>query len=78
MKLKTRLVIAFVTIITLPLLLSATVIFAFSQIQLHNIEETYNITTSFASLSNPVTVLSEVTESAYQQLTITANREVGK
>lgn len=78
MKLKTRLVIAFVTIITLPLLLSATVIFAFSQIQLHNIEEAYNITTSFASLSNPVTVLSEVTESAYQQLTITANREVGK
>ena len=78
MKLKTRLVIAFVTIITLPLLLSATVIFAFSQIQLRNIEETYNITTSFASLSNPVTVLSEVTESAYQQLTITANREVGK
>lgn len=78
MKLKTRLVIAFVTIITLPLLLSATVIFAFSQIQLRNIERTYNITTSFASLSNPVTVLSEVTESTYQQLTITANREVGK
>lgn len=78
MKLKTRLVIAFVTITTLPLLLSATVIFAFSQIQLRNIEKTYNITTTFASLSNPVTVLSEVTESAYQQLTITANREVAK
>lgn len=78
MKLKTRLVIAFVTITILPLLLSATVIFTFSQIQLRNIEKTYNITTSFASLSNPVTVLSEVTESAYQQLTITANREVGK
>lgn len=78
MKLKTRLVIAFVTITTLPLLLSATVIFAFSQIQLRNIEKTYNITTTFASLSNPVTVLSEVTELAYQQLSITANREVAK
>lgn len=78
MKLRTRLVIAFVTITILPLFLSAAVIFTFSQIQLRNIEKTYNITTTFASLSNPVTVLSEVTESAYQQLTITANREVGK
>lgn len=78
MKLRTRLVIAFVTITMLPLMLSATVIFAFSQLQLRNIEKTYNITTTFASLSNPVTVLSEVTESAFQQLTITANRDVDK
>lgn len=78
MKLKTRLVIAFVTITILPLFLSATVIFAFSQLQLRNIEKTYNITTTFASLSNPVTVLSEVTESTFQQLTITANRDVEK
>ena len=78
MKLKTRLVIAFVTITTLPLILSATVILTFSHLQLRNIERTYNITTSYASLSNPVAVLGEVTEAAFQQLTITANRDVGK
>ena len=76
MKLKTRLAIAFLTVTVLPLFLSVAVIFAFSQLQLRTIEENYNITgATYESFSNPVNMLSKVTQSAYKQLTITANRD---
>lgn len=79
MKLKTRLIIAFITVTILPLLLSVAVIFTFSQLQLRTIEKNYGITgATYESFSNPVRMLSKVTESSYQQLTITANREVEK
>ena len=76
MKLKTRLVIGFITVTVLPLFLSVAVIFAFSQLQLRSIERNYGITgATYESFSNPIRMLSKVTESSYQQLTITANRE---
>ncbi|MBQ8558749.1 MAG: HAMP domain-containing histidine kinase [Tyzzerella sp.] len=79
MKLKTRLIIAFITVTILPLLLSVAVIFTFSQLQLRTIEKNYGITgATYESFSNPVRMLSKVTESSYQQLTITANRQVEK
>ena len=79
MKLKTRLIIAFITVTLLPLLLSVTVIFAFGQLQLHSIEENYGIKgATYESLTNPVSTLSKLTETSYQQLSITANRDVGK
>ena len=79
MKLKTRLIIAFVTVTLLPLLLSVAVIFAFSQLQLRTIEKNYGITgATYESFTNPVRMLSKATEGSYQQLRITANREVEK
>jgi len=79
MKLKTRLTIAFLTVTILPLLLSVTVIFAFSQLQLRTIEKNYNITgATYESFSNPVNMLSKVTQGVYKQITITANREAEK
>lgn len=79
MKLKTRLIIAFITVTLLPLFLSVAVIFAFSQLQLRTIEKTYGITgATYESFMNPVRMLSKATEGSYQQLRITANREVEK
>lgn len=79
MKLKTRLIIAFITVTILPLFLSVAVIFAFSQLQLRNIEKNYGITgATYESFSNPIRMLSKVTEVSYKQLTITANRDAEK
>ncbi len=79
MKLKTRLIMAFITVAILPLLLSLTVIFAFGQLQLRTIEKNYGITgATYESLSNPIRMLSKVTEKSYKQLTITTNREPEK
>lgn len=79
MKLKTRLIIAFITVTVLPLFLSVAIIFAFGQLQIRSIERNYGITgASYESLTNPIRVLSKGTESVYQQLGITANREEEK
>ena len=79
MKLKTRLIIAFITVTLLPLFLSVAIIFSFGQLQIRSIERNYGITgASYDSLTNPIRVLSKGTESVYQQLRITANREVEK
>ena len=76
MKLKTRLIIGFMSVIILPLHLSVAVIFAFSQFQMRAIEKTYGISgTDYKMLANPVTIMDEVTENTYQQLEITANRD---
>ena len=57
LKLKTRLVIAFLIIIVLPMGLSLAVITGFSQYQISMIEKNYNITgTTYKSFSNPVNV----------------------
>lgn len=79
MKLRTRLVIAFITVTILPLFLSVAVMFAFGQLQLRSIERNYGITgATYESISNPIRMLSKVTEVSYRQLTITANRDVEK
>lgn len=79
MKLKTRLIIAFITVTILPLCLSIAVIFAFSRLQLRTIEKNYGITgATYESFSNPVRMLSKATEVSYKQLIITANRDAKK
>lgn len=75
LKLKTRLVIAFVTIIILPMGLSLAVITGFSQYQIAMIEKTYNITgTTYKSFSNPVNMLNKVTSGTFHKLVKTVNR----
>ena len=75
MRLKTRLVIGFVTVMILPLILSLTVIIIFGQIQIRSIEKTYGISgADYTILTNPINALNKVTEPTYQQLSITVNR----
>ncbi len=79
MKLKTRLIIGFMSVIILPLCLSVAVIFAFAQFQIRAIEKTYGVSNSgYQMISNPITVMDEMTDKTYQQLKITANREPEK
>lgn len=61
MKLKTRLVIAFMTIIILPVLLTSAVFCGFAQLQIRSIEKTYGITgTTYEALLNSVQVPSRL------------------
>ena len=75
MKLKTRLVIGFMTATILPLILSIAVITAFAQFQIRSMERDYGITDAdYTIITNPISSLSKVTEMTYKQLSITANR----
>lgn len=79
MKLKTRLVIGFVTVMILPLLLSLTVITIFGQFQIRSIERTYGITgADYTIITNPISALNKVTEPAFHQLSITVNRDAAQ
>lgn len=76
MKLKTRLVIGFITVMILPVILSLAVIGAFAQFQLRSIEKNYGITEAdYKVFTNPINTLNQVTEQTFQQLTITTNRD---
>ena len=69
MKLKTRLIIAFFTIILIPIILSGAMVMLLGRYQMGAIEETYGIKgTTVESLSNPMQVLGGVTEALYHEL----------
>lgn len=69
MKLKTRLMIAFLTIILIPVMFSSMLIFALGRYQLGMIEKTYGISgITVESLSNSTTVLARLTEQFYHEL----------
>ena len=69
MKFRTRLGVAFCTILLVPLVLSATLVFGMLKYQLHAIDETYGITgTTIENLSNSVQVMAKLTEQPYLEL----------
>lgn len=69
MKLKTRLVVAFLTVVILPVILSGSVIFAVGKYQMNCIEKTYGISeTSVESLSNSIKTLGQLTTKPYREL----------
>lgn len=69
MKFKTRLGVAFFTIILVPLVLSTTLVFGMVKYQLHAIDETYGITgTTIGNLSNSIQVMAKLTEQSYVEL----------
>ena len=79
MKLKTRLIIGFVTVMILPLILSLTVIIIFGQMQIRSIERNYGITgADYTIITNPISALNQVTEPIFHQLSITANRDTSQ
>jgi len=75
MKLKSRLIIGFITVTILPLILSVFVITAFAQFQIRSMERNYGIKNAdYTIITNPINALSQVTEVTYKQLVITTNR----
>ncbi len=76
MKLKTRLIMTFMTVIVLPVILSVTVITAFGRYQISAFERTYHISgTSYSSFINPVGLMSKVTNSTLRKLERVAKSE---
>lgn len=76
MKFKTRLIVAFVTVILLPILLTTCVITLLGRYQLGIIEKTYEITgTTVKSLSNPMKMMGQLTEKPYHELSKTARAD---
>lgn len=80
MKLKTKLVIAFITLITLPIVLSSLLITIVGHHQLNVIEETYEVRegTTFEVLTNPVGVLGQGTEYPFNSLSLIARSDAEK
>lgn len=69
MKIRTRLVIAFLTITLIPIILTTTMGKVLCRHQISSIEKTYGVTdTTWESLSNSMQVLSKVTEKPYEEL----------
>lgn len=69
MKLKTRLMVTFVTVIIIPVALSIIVWVAFSKYQLSSIRQDYGVAdTTFESIFNPVTLMNKVMEEPYEEL----------
>ena len=68
MKLKNRIVTAFLTIIILPGALSFLATVGFGKYTMHHIEKTYGVKGDYRTLTNPVQMLNKVTEISYEQL----------
>ncbi len=69
MKLKTRLIVAFITVAILPVILAALFILLVGKYQLSAIEKTYEISgTSVETLSNPMRMLGQLTVQPYRDL----------
>lgn len=79
MKLKTRLIIAFITVITIPVLLSVTILCVMGRYQMSAIDKAYEISgTTVESFSNSMTVISQVTEKPYKELSEMARKSPQK
>lgn len=69
MKLKTRIAIAFATIVTVPIILSIIVVVGFGFYQIDCIEKTYGIEgAEYTNLTNPLEMLSALTVSTFDEL----------
>ena len=79
MKLKTRLSIAFLTLILIPIVLTVTMVCLLGRYQISAIEKTYEISgTTVKSFSNSVLVMSRLTEKPYHELAKMAKKNPRK
>lgn len=79
MKLKTRLIISFITVMILPFMLSLTVIVGFANLQLRSIEKNYGIhDVDYKVFTNPMNTLNEVTKQTFHELTVTTEQKTEK
>lgn len=76
MKFKTRLIVAFFTVIMVPILLASLAILLLGRYQISSIEKTYGLkSTSLEVLSNPVQVLGQLTVEPFHELRKTAEQD---
>lgn len=75
MKLRTRLLIAFLTVILVPIILCGAAVFGFTNFQVRSFEKTYGIEFSLESLMNSVQVISKSTEDICDKMRETAKTE---
>ena len=79
MKLKTRLITAFVTVSVMPIVLTSILIWGLCHYQINVIEETYGISgATYKDFSNSIQVLNRLTEKPYHALKGIANFEPEK
>lgn len=73
MKLKTRIIISFFTIILVPLVFTSIAFVGFMRIQLASIRQEYNIQdATYESLSNNISLLNKMTRAVYNEIEQTA------
>lgn len=77
-KLKTRLVLAFVIMILLPVLLIAGAFFGFMNHRLHMMEKNYGIKVTYDSLSDNAALISNLTESYVSALEEQINKDASR
>lgn len=76
MKLKTRLIIAFLTVILIPVVLTSVIVFVLGTHQIHSIEKNYELKgTTVKSLSNSIETMSALTEKPFRELSQVAEEE---
>ena len=79
MKFKTRLIIAFLTVIMIPVALTSLFVLLLGRYQISAIEKTYGLTgTTVEVLANPIQVLEKLTIEPYEELEETARQDAGK
>ncbi len=69
MKLKTRLVIAFLVIILVPFLLFSVVFWGFTRFQRHAIEQNYGVSVSVENISDSMRLIGQTTQGIFEDLT---------
>lgn len=75
MKLKTRLIIAFVVILLVPVLLFGVAFFGFSRYQMNTIQENYGVPVSLENMSDSMQVIGKTTQDTFEMLIDQAGRE---
>ena len=80
MRLKTRLVVAFCTIIILPIVLSVTVLWAFYQVEKRVIQQNYGIETddAYGMIANSLQLMNRYTQQDYQEIALLARTDPRK
>lgn len=75
MKLRTRLLIAFLTVILVPIILCGAAVFGFTNFQVKSFERTYGMKFSLESLANSVQLISKSTEEIHERMQAVAETE---
>ena len=68
MKLKTRLIIAFLVIILVPFLLFSIVFWGFTRFQRHTIEQNYGVSVSVENISDSMRLIGQTTQGIFEEM----------
>ena len=77
MKLKTRIIITFFTIVLVPLILTGISFYGFTQYQIRTLREEYGLEVSYENLSNSTMMLSKITQDTFAMMQEEAQRDPG-